>query len=213
MELNMKRIITSVLLSLILLPLIVLAAPSEIVIIRHADKWTKKPGPFLSPKGQVRAERFTEYYLKNFNAPDFIFASRPGDLNHASESLSMRPVQTIAPLANQLAYEGKHVEINADYLQKRYPVLADHLLHSKKFQNKMILICWHHGRINNLTQALGVKQPLAKWPMPVYDMVYVLKYNTAGQLISFQILKDQYPVKANPTWQELANPTIPSQVH
>ncbi len=43
----------------------VFSAPREIVLIRHADKWAQKDtGPFLSPKGQLRAERFAAYYLK-----------------------------------------------------------------------------------------------------------------------------------------------------
>ena len=181
------------------------SAPREIVIIRHADKWAHtEEGPFLSPKGQVRAERFALYYLKNFDAPDFIFATRPGDLRHPADSLSMRPVQTIAPLANELNHENKKFEIDANYLQKHYADLAHALLNNQIYQNKMVLICWHHGKINDLTRLLGVTEHLSKWRSTNYDTVYDLKYNVEGKLISFKILENQYPVNSNYTWQQLS---------
>src|SRR3990167_2860378 len=181
------------------------SAPREIVIIRHADKLENaNTGLFLSPKGQVRAERFVSYYLKNYNVPDYIFVTRPGDLLHASDGLSMRPVQTIAPLANELNVENKKFKLNDDYFKDDYGKMAKVLLSDAIYKNKMILICWHHGKINALSQLLGVKSDMKKWHHNNYDSVYILKYNTAGELISFQILNNQYPVTNNYTWQQLS---------
>lgn len=183
-----------------------IAAPREIVIIRHADKWMQpKTGPFLSPKGQLRAERFSVYYLKYFPKPDYIFATKPGDANHPDTSQSVRPLQTVAPLANQLAYQNATgFDVLTPYYNEQYDKLASLLLKNPKYNQKMILICWHHGHANRLATALGVTTHLKKWAGNNFDMVYVLKYSPSGKLASFQILENQYPVTANPTWDGLA---------
>lgn len=193
--------------SIFLFSIPALSTPREIVIIRHADKWNQKNyGPYLSPKGQVRAEKFVSYYLSHFHKPDFIFASKPGDAKHPNESDSLRPFQTVMPLANELTFLSKqNFIIQTPYFQKQYLALANDLLHQKKYQDKQILIAWHHGKINFLTRDLGVTKKLAKWKGDNFDMVYVLKYDVDGKLTSFQILKNQYSVKNNVSWQALAH--------
>src|SRR5436305_1160624 len=79
-------------------------APHEVVIIRHGDKWEQKnDGPYLSAKGQIRAEKFAQYYLKTFPKPNYIFSTRIGDNNCPNQSKSMRPLLTVIPLASELA--------------------------------------------------------------------------------------------------------------
>lgn len=188
---------------LLLLSGVAFCAPREIVIIRHGDKWPQSsPGPFLSPKGQLRAEKFVPYFLKTFGQPDFIIATKPGDAKHPDESGSVRPLQTVAPLANQLSHDQKkNYPVQFQFYQKQYAQLAKALLHEKQYQDKLILVCWHHGKINFLAQDLGVKQSLPKWQSNDYDQVYVLKYGKNGAVTSFQILKNQYPVNTNPIWR------------
>lgn len=200
----MKKII---LIFVILFTTACFSAPREVVIIRHADKWEQKnPGPFLSPKGQLRAEKFIAYYLSHFKKPDYIFASNP--VVHAAKEYtgySYRPLQTVIPLANQLAFQNPNgFPINAIYHDNQYARLAKLLLTNHAYQNKFILICWHHGLAGALAHALGVTQPLAKWRSGDFDQVYVLTYNHAGKLSAFHILKNQYPVNDNPTWMQLA---------
>lgn len=200
----MKKILS---IFLILFTINIFAAPKEIIIIRHADKWKQNnPGPFLSPKGQLRAEEFVTYYLSHFKKPDFIFASdpitNPADMDTGS---SYRPLQTVMPLANQLAFQNPSgYPINVTYRDNQYAELAKLLLTDSQYNNKIILICWHHGLANALATALGVTQSLKKWHGDDFDQVYVLQYNIAGKLSHFQILKKQYPVHHNPTWAELA---------
>ena len=191
----------------------VMAAPREIVIIRHADKWVQpQTGPFLSPKGQLRAERFSVYYLKYFPKPDYIFATKPGDAAHPGSSQSVRPLQTVAPLANQLAYNSSTgFDVATPYYNEQYGKLAKMLLTNAKYNGKMILICWHHGHANRLATALGVNEYLKKWASDNFDMVYVLKYNPNGSLASFQILENQYPVAENPSWEKLSKRAEPAQ--
>src|SRR5690348_9355788 len=76
------------------------ACPKQIIIIRHAEKLTQShAGPFLSPQGQMRSLAFANYYLNKFHVPDFIVATNPLEPKKLS---SMRELQTIAPLANEL---------------------------------------------------------------------------------------------------------------
>lgn len=201
----MKKILLTIIVSII--SFTSFAAPKEIIIVRHADKWVQQnPGPFLSPKGQVRAAKFVGYYLSHFPEPDFIFATNPQETNRTTSDFSYRPLQTVAPLANQLAYQNPNgYPINAQYRNTEYDKLANILLKNPVYQNKIIVIAWHHGRINDLAKALGVTQKLKKWKGDDFDQVYVLQYDDAGQLYSFQVLKNQYPAKGNPSWAELAN--------
>lgn len=190
----MKKIILCAFLCLF--SLTCFSAPSEIIIIRHADKLhQKEPGPFLSPKGQARAEKFVSYYLQHYPKPDYIFASKPGDSTHPHESPSYRPIQTVAPLANKLTQmSGKTVKVYTPYYEHGFPELAHDLLTNPQYQKKNILIAWQHGKINSFAHDLLVKKRLKKWKQEVYDMVYILKYTSSGKLRSFQILKHQYPV-------------------
>ena len=200
----MKKIIYLVLCALCITAF---ATPREIVIIRHADRAEKKmAGQFLIAKGQVRAEKFVAYFLTNFGTPDFLFASNPMSSDVTEEGQSYRPVQTLAPLANQLSLNThKNVFVFTPYFYKEYAKLTSDLLNKKQFDNKLVVICWQHGFINDIAKRLGVTAPLKKWATDVYDTVYILKYNTHGKLDSFQRLKNQYPVTDSPDWKRLAS--------
>ena len=50
----------------------VIAAPREIIIIRHADKLDQdETGPALSAQGVMRSLKFAFYFLDKFGEPDF----------------------------------------------------------------------------------------------------------------------------------------------
>lgn len=203
-----------VLVSLFLFANIVMAAPREIIIIRHGDKVLgpvkghEYSGRYLSPKGVLRSIKFAVYYASHYPVPDFIFASRPADAKEAAtETTSYRPIQTVMPLADLLTQEGHgDVVIHHPYMQKQFPALAKVLLQNPMYDQKLILICWQHGRINALTKDLGVTQSLPKWKGDNYDQVYILKYDSKGHVTSFQMLENQYPIQGEVTWAKLANP-------
>src|SRR3990167_8848641 len=113
----------------------VFATQREIIIIRHGDKFFKKhSGQFLSAKGQIRAEKFLQYYLSHYDKPDYIFAAKPGNDNHPDESASYRPLQTVAPLASQLSVlTGHKVLVYTPFFQQKYTKLVDKLLHKDTF--------------------------------------------------------------------------------
>jgi hypothetical protein len=144
--------------------------PSAILIIRHGEKpgdpSTDSPtdGPDLSPRGYERAGALAPYVPATFGAPDFLFATQ-------ASAHSNRPAETITPLSLALK-----LEINSDYADGDYATLAGKLLADGTYAGKLVLICWHHGNIPGLTQALGGTPPVPKWPGTVFDRVWQLNY-------------------------------------
>jgi hypothetical protein len=107
-----------------------------------------------------------------FSTPDFLFAT-------AESGTSNRPIETITPLAGAL-----HLPINPElkkpYGDKHYEDLAKWLLSTSTFAGKVILICWHHGTIPKLAEALHapVPQRLLKWDPAIFDRVWEIGYDT-----------------------------------
>lgn len=149
-------------------------APVKIAIMRHAEKPDDPGDPNLSPAGRERAEALVSWYPETVGAPDFIFAA-------AISKHSERPVQTVQPLAAALA-----VELHTPYADEDYTVLAQALLTKPKFQGKTILVCWHHGHIPGLMQALGA--PVGSYPDPwvptVFNLVLVTEFQNGMPAVS-----------------------------
>jgi hypothetical protein len=182
----------------------VFAAPKEIVIIRHADKLDQaETGPVLSAKGHIRAMKFAFYFLDKFGNPDYIFAANP--VEEIGRNSSIRPIETIAPLANMLQekFPQLDVPILHSYENNDYSKLAKYILSEKKYNGKLILICWSHGKIPSLATKLGVTQTMPEWQSDDYDSVYILKYDVNGHVKDFSIMSQQYPVEFNGTWKDL----------
>lgn len=199
---NAKRLAVSVLIgSLFFSAFSASAAPAEIIVIRHADKWPgKHHGPALDPTGYLRAVRFAFYFLEKFGEPDFLIATNPDE--DKANSRSIRELQTLAPLANLLAKESQTKtahRILHPYRTSEYEELAALLLTDERFTGKRVLICWGREQISKLTAELGVEQPLPKWSKRTYDDVYVIRYDEKGEILKFTHLTNQYPVSAQ-TW-------------
>jgi hypothetical protein len=100
-----------------------------------------------------------------FARPDVVFATRQG-------KISNRPVETITPLAAALG-----LPINAGHEDKDFTGLANHVLTHEKFEDKVVLICWHHEKLPQLARALGVPSPSPDpWPDPVFDRIWRVDY-------------------------------------
>jgi len=59
-----------------------------------------------------------------------------------------------------------------------YCKVAQDILTHPKYAGQIVLVCWHHGKIPSLAQALGVSQP-PSWPGTVFDRVWQLVYSGA----------------------------------
>jgi len=179
------------------------ATPSEIIIIRHADKLKQNyTGPAIDPTGYVRAVRFAFYFLDHFGQPNDIVTTNPS--RGKSRLASIRELQTIAPLVNIIQQKDPEIEHNiyAPYLAKEYSKLANFLLTNKRFDDQLVLICWDHTSIPKLVNLLGVTDHLPNWPSEDFDSVYILKYHH-HHLISYQLLNNQYPVTHVDDWRQI----------
>jgi hypothetical protein len=149
-------------------------APSQVLIIRHGEK----PGDpstesaadslDLSTQGYERAASLAFYVPATFGKPDALFATQ-------ASSNSNRPVETITPLANVLG-----LTIDDSYPDDDYPALATAVLTDPKYAGKLVLICWHHGKIPDLTSALGGVPPTTHWKGHVFDRVWAIDYPVGG---------------------------------
>ena len=135
--------------------------PSTIMIIRHGEDIGEKDFN-LSPKGRQRAEALPKLFAGRLPAPQVIIASR------ASKG-SNRPVETVEPLSRQL-----HLQIDTRFRDDDFAQLADALLTDERYSGKVVLVCWHHGKIPNLAKALGVKGA-PRWPDDQFDHVWIIQ--------------------------------------
>ena len=142
--------------------------PTKVLIIRHGEK-PGKPGidgaddsPDLSTRGFERAAALAVYVPATFGPPDFLFATE-------ATKHSNRPVETITPLAKALG-----IEINSKHADDDFQKVADDIKSNAKYAGKLVLICWHHGKIPKLTTKLDGSPPFDPWPDDVFDRVWSL---------------------------------------
>jgi hypothetical protein len=180
--------------------------PDTVYIVRHGEKLgdpsnEKEGGPDLSIRGSSRAAAipslfapaspelscklageksgFGAQYLPHsesgpqppFQRPHFLFATR-------KSGTSDRPIETITPLSAALGLTinagGKQHEFSDEHYEK----LAKLLLDDSTYAGKVVLICWHHGKIPDLAGALGVVNPPTPWNPAVFDRVWEIAYDT-----------------------------------
>lgn len=63
--------------------------------------------------------------------------------------------------------------------------LANDILSNPKYDRKMVLICWEHGKIPKLVHKLGVNPKPDDWPDDVFDHVWEIDYKD-GQVDDFR---------------------------
>jgi len=149
---------------------------ATILIVRHAEK--PETGMELTPAGTARADAYTNYFRKLTidSKPvklDWLFAAADSKNSH-------RPRLTLEPLSKTLG-----LSLDLKFKDKEPELLAQELKdHS---HGQQILICWHHGQIPNLIQALGGEPakllPGGKWPDDVFCWMIELRYDQDGHLI------------------------------
>jgi hypothetical protein len=135
---------------------------------RASRRPTAPQSPDLSAQGYERAASLAIYVPATFGKPDVLFATQ-------ASSNSNRPVETITPLANALG-----LTINDQYADDDYPALATDVLTNPEYAGKRVLICWHHGKIPELTSALGGLPPTGHWKGHVFDRVWTIDYPAGG---------------------------------
>lgn len=148
--------------------------PSQIIIIRHAEKAAQGDG--LSTKGRERAAALAPYFMERkevltFGAPAAIYA-----MGTSKEDTSKRPIETVTPLAEQL-----RLTINTSYTNETVKKMVDEIKNSPGYSGKMVLICWEHVNIPQIARAFSALQTPARWPDEVFDRNWVITYSLTGK--------------------------------
>jgi len=134
--------------------------PSQILVLRHAEKPHDDGDTGLSQRGRLRAAALAVYLPDTFGRPTHLFATK--DTKESS-----RPRQTITPLAEAL-----RLPIDTRFADDDFEDLARFLISRPDFENATVAVCWHHGTIPELARALGVGDAPDRWGDEVFDRVW-----------------------------------------
>lgn len=180
---------------LLLMPIFISSFPSVVAILRHGEKqvlldsdgnpvykngviqYTEK----LSDRGWQRAGALAYFFSLN---PDYTCFGKPAAIfagNIDKQNQSVRPIDTITPLANNLGMKVSH-----QYSDPEYKKMVDFIKTSKKYDGKYIIICFEHYHIPLIANAFGVTQAPKTWDNTVFDRVWVFKFDEKGKVLSFE---------------------------
>lgn len=167
-----------------------MATPSQVIIIRHAEKPEQKSDD-LSAIGFKRAEALEQLFevhpeLTEHGKPEFLFAAK-----YISGQSSKRSIQTITPLSAAL-----NLQINTQYVTDEYKNLAKALLTNPKYAGRSIFISWTHSNIPGLAKALG-SSPKDDWNSNVFDRLWVLNFDDQGRVTSSDMAQRLLPGDSN----------------
>ena len=154
-----------------------------VLVIRHAEK--PETGRGLTADGEARARAYVDYF-KNFTVegqaspPNYLFAAADSKESH-------RPILTLEPISHALG-----LPIDSQFKDKQFQELADEI--ESHAHGRVILICWHHGKIPQLLRALGADPgkllPDGKWPDGAFGTLIQLRYDAQGQLTESKRLNE-----------------------
>ena len=164
-------------------------AEQTILIIRHAEK--PEPGGdnavdgsgasdsrSLTPRGWQRAGVWAELFAPSLGRraelprPTAVFASAPASHREIAAgeggSKSRRPLETVSPLATKLGIE---VDLRFGKGEEH------HLAKAIATIDGVVLVCWQHEDIFDITKALApdVKGIPADWPKECFNVIF--KFN------------------------------------
>jgi hypothetical protein len=143
-------------------------APTQVIIIRHAEK--PPTGDDLNAKGRLRAAALVPYFLEapevlEFKTPAAIYAQKSTD-SHKSR----RPVDTVKALAQALKQD------LIQYPREDAMVMVKDIMAKKEYEGRMVLICWSHTGIPDMAKAFGAKE-VPEWSGSTYDRNWIITFD------------------------------------
>lgn len=148
------------------------ALPAQIILLRHAEKPGSESDPHLAPQGRVRAAALVSFLT---TAPELVTNGPPAALfavQPTVEGRSLRPRETLEPLAKHL-----NLPIQVPHLARDYAALARKILHDPAYNGKQVIICWVHSSLAELAEELGVHPKPADWESNVFDRLWLITYH------------------------------------
>ena len=157
----------------------VLARPTQVILLRHAEKPPDESDVHLSERGESRARALVAYLTTK---PAFVTNGLPAALiapKVTRQGRSRRPYETLEPLAEHLK-----LSIQTPYRPSDYAALAKHVLSDPALDGKTVVVCWIHDYLPALAKSLGVKPEPARWQGSVYDRVWLITYTDHGAALA-----------------------------
>jgi len=140
----------------------------RILLMRHGERPGDSTVPDLTEAGYARAKKLSTYIRETFGKPDYIIAAKLFRKNN-------RPQLTVQPLSDAT---GVPIDDSTEAIKNLE--LADRLMHDKKYDGKLVVVCWHHSQIPLLAKALHAPNnayPNA-WDLNIYNLI--IEFTFAG---------------------------------
>jgi broad specificity phosphatase PhoE len=158
------------------------ATPAQIVLLRHAEKPADEEHNELNTRGWKRAHALVDFFLKRkefrrHGPPVAIYA-----MGQHKKGSSVRAIQTVTPLAEELG-----LEINDEYTRDDYEELAEDILSKRKYDGKLVIICWQRDTLPEFAEELGLEEA-PKWGSSVFDRAWSFEYDEDDELEKFRDL-------------------------
>ncbi len=186
------------------------AQPSQIILLRHAEKATSHK---LCATGQRRADALAAQYLGK-GATNSLFA--PGQAPAAFLGVTPHSLETVTPAAEtwglpvvdySIASGDKDKESDdakEEQLGRRTQEAAHDIMTKPEFNGKLVVVSWEHRHIANrkLEQDTTLRQQLGlanlhdvpdTWPGDNYDYFWIVDYTTGKSTpSSFRMVKETF---------------------
>ncbi|CCB86015.1 MULTISPECIES: histidine phosphatase family protein [Parachlamydia] len=149
-----------------------MAVPAQIIIIRHGEKTPFQKTTSLAQKGKERAAALVPYFLKDptvtqYGPPVAIYAQNP-----SSAFPSLRPIETVTPLAEIL-----HLELNRTYKSNEFVPMLREIMSEPAYDGKMVLICWQRYAIPMIAESLGISSAPKEWRGKDFDRCWLINFH------------------------------------
>jgi hypothetical protein len=138
-------------------------------MIRHGEKPAQ--GNELNDQGWQRANALVGLFTTD---PDLLTYGTPAAIYAMAQkgtTGSIRPIQTVTPLAQKLGLPIQH-----PFLRDETDQLAAEILGDPAYDGKMVLVCWEHNAIPPMLKAFGWNGGPDAWPGNAFDRVWILDF-------------------------------------
>jgi hypothetical protein len=153
------------------------------MIIRHAEKaeTPKTAGVTaegaasehsLIVRGWQRAGALVSFFTRpsapGIHVPTYVYAAKFDAADHDDDSHSLRPIETVTPLAEKLARSDQAFVLDVKFAVGQEDALAADI----QARTGIVLIAWEHRHIPRIGAKLASDVP-NEWPGSRFDLVWV----------------------------------------
>ena len=161
----------------------VLAAPAEIIFLRHGEKDAE--GPDLNARGYERARALvvlfeTDARVLSHGKPAAIFSARP-----SKSGGSVRSIETMDPTSKALG-----IPVDSRFTKDDLAALVQAVLSDPSLNGKTVVVCWEHKKIPGIVRAFGWRNAPERWDDAVFDRLWILDFE-ADKPTRFRDLPEQ----------------------